>query len=577
MIRGLSAIRNRLHPPRSLRKQLLAISLLILSGLLLLIGVLQYVIMRNFLYTSRAEAMQLQIRSVPRELILELAGNRRESSGAAESPPVRAESGGYTGYAGQGSDAELGGIAGQGSDGRLGGSAGGQSGGTESGGYAEQGSDGGAGGRQGGAADAQGSGRGTPGRRPLLLDARTTLALFSSEGTFSDLQTETLADSPAPRMTDEEYKLLLQHPVGRVAGKYKILTSEDGTEHLAVFMTIGHPDNPLGVLQMTTDMAPLRDVIMRQLLTYAALSVAALVGGLLLYMPALRKTLVPLSNMGKTAQIIDAGNLDVRFPSAQGQTEIDQLSSSFNGMLERLETSFRNEREAKEQMRRFAADASHELRTPLTSIHGFLEVLLRGAAENREQLYNALNSMHGESKRINKLVEDLLLLARMDGAPQLRAKELYLDEVIEEIRPQLEMLAGDREVDFALSPGIKGLYDPDKIKQVVLNLFQNAVQHTDPKTGKVALSLQPSGSRAELTVLDNGAGIPAEHLPHVFDRFYRSDPSRARKYGGSGLGLSITKSITEAHGGEIGVTSAPGKGTAFRVTLPCLQALAKKP
>ncbi|WP_025697531.1 sensor histidine kinase, partial [Paenibacillus forsythiae] len=338
---------------------------------------------------------------------------------------------------------------------------------------------------------------------------------------------------------------------------------------------LGPPYHPVGVLQMTTSTAPLRDVIMSQLLIYAVLSAAALLGGSLLYFPALRRTLVPLSNMGRTARVIDAGNLDVRFLASQGQAEIDKLSHSFNAMLERLETSFQSEREAKEQMRRFAADASHELRTPLTSIHGFLEVLLRGAAENKDQLYNALSSMHGESRRINKLVEDLLLLARMDAAPQLRAKELCLGEVIEDMRSQLEMLAGDREVVFDLSGGIRGMYDPDKIKQVVLNLFQNAVQYTDPATGRVTVSLHASGSRAELTVRDNGAGIAAEHIPHVFDRFYRSDPSRARRYGGSGLGLSISKSIAEAHGGEIGVASVPGEGTAFRVILPCLQAVAK--
>ncbi|WP_025697827.1 sensor histidine kinase, partial [Paenibacillus durus] len=413
------------------------------------------------------------------------------------------------------------------------------------------------------------------GRRPLLLDAHTMIALYRTDGTFTDLQAETADEASAPRMTDEEYNELLAHPVYRVTRDYKLLTAEDGTEHLAVFMILGRPYHPTGILQMTTDTASLHSVIMSQLLIYAALSAAALLGGSLLYLPALRRTLVPLSNMGRTAQVIDAGNLDVRFLASQGQTEIDQLSHSFNAMLERLETSFQSEREAKEQMRRFAADASHELRTPLTSIHGFLEVLLRGAAENKEQLYHALRSMHGESKRINKLVEDLLLLSRMDGAPQLHAKELRLDEVIGEMRPQLEMLAGDREFVFDISCGISGFYDPDKIKQVVLNLFQNAVQYTDPKTGKVTVSLQPIGSRAELTVQDNGIGIPAEHISHVFDRFYRSDPSRARRYGGSGLGLSISKSIIEAHGGEIGVTSAPGKGTVFRVILPCLQALAK--
>ncbi|AIQ11104.1 sensor histidine kinase [Paenibacillus durus] len=552
MTPGLPFFRRRLHPPRSLRGRLLAVSLLILSGLLLLIGVLQYVLMRNFLYASRAEAMHAQIMSVPREFYSELAEDREGSiappfPGAAAEGPQDGSGPGVSG-----ADPEGGSLVSPGA-------------------ISDNGS----------AASGQASGGGGPGvirgegRRPLLLDAHTMIALYRSDGTFTDLQAETADEASAPRMTDEEYNQLLAHPVYRVTRDYKLLTAEDGTEHLAVFMILGRPFHPTGVLQMTTDTASLRDVIMRQLLIYAALSAAALLGGSLLYLPALRKTLGPLSNMGRTAQVIDAGNLDVRFLASQGQTEIDQLSHSFNAMLERLETSFKNEREAKEQMRRFAADASHELRTPLTSIHGFLEVLLRGAAENKEQLYHALRSMHGESKRINKLVEDLLLLARMDGAPQLQAKELRLDEVIGEMHPQLEMLAGDRELVFDISCGIIGIYDPDKIKQVVLNLFQNAVQYTDPKTGRVTVSLQPIGSRAELTVRDNGIGIPAEHIPHVFDRFYRSDPSRARRYGGSGLGLSISKSIAEAHGGEIGVTSTPGIGTAFRVFLPCLQALAK--
>lgn len=139
-----------------------------------------------------------------------------------------------------------------------------------------------------------------------------------------------------------------------------MITAGDGSGHLAVFMNLGRPGAARMLLQMTVETGPLRDVILQQLLIFGALSVAALLAGLLLYLPTLRKTLVPLSNMGRSAQIIDAGNLNVRFPEEQGQLEIDQLSQSFNGMLERLEISFKNEREAKEQMRRFAADASHE-------------------------------------------------------------------------------------------------------------------------------------------------------------------------------------------------------------------------
>ncbi|UQZ34704.1 two-component sensor histidine kinase [Paenibacillus sp. PK3_47] len=513
---------KKIPAPRSLRKQLLATSLIILSVLLLLIGVLQYVLMRNFIYSNRAESMETQLRSVPREFFYAL----------------------YSGNAGP-----------PGTD-------------TPGLGLEEQGSGSFGKGSQGGS---PGNWRTSEGRRPLLLDAHTTIAVYSADGTFKDLQEDTLSDSAAPRMDNGSYNELLKRSSDKVTGDYKLINAEDGSQHLAVFMNLARPGEARMLLQMSVGTGPLKDVILRQLLIFAALSLTALLAGLFLYLPALRKTLVPLSNMGEAAQRIDAGKLDVRFPVNQGQTEIDMLSHSFNGMLERLEISFHNEREAKEQMRRFAADASHELRTPLTSIHGFLEVLLRGAADNKEQLYSALNSMHGESKRINKLVEDLLLLARMDGAPQLRLRPLLLGEVIDEMQPQLQMLAGNRKVTFDISYGISGMYDPDKLKQVILNLFSNAVQHTDAGQGAVHLSLHASGTEAQLTVRDNGSGISADHLPHVFDRFYRSDSSRTRKYGGSGLGLSITKSIVEAHSGNISVESTPGEGTSFMVVLPCLQ------
>jgi two-component system OmpR family sensor kinase len=272
----------------------------------------------------------------------------------------------------------------------------------------------------------------------------------------------------------------------------------------------------------------------------------------------------------KAVEKTDSGNLTERLPDHQGQEEIDRLSVSFNGMLERLETSFEAERMSNERMRRFIADASHELRTPLTSIHGFLEVLLRGAATNSEQLHRALNSMHSESSRINKLVEDLLLLSKLDQAPQLHRTESGLDDLIREMGPQLQVLAGNRSVRFNLAEDVRGQFDLDKIKQVLLNLYHNAVQHTDPERGIITVSLDIVKGKAELTVQDNGPGISKEHLPKVFERFYRSDSSRTRKYGGAGLGLSITKSIIEAHGGSIDVESEGGEGTAFKCTFPIL-------
>ncbi|MNJ40898.1 putative sensor histidine kinase TcrY [compost metagenome] len=319
---------------------------------------------------------------------------------------------------------------------------------------------------------------------------------------------------------------------------------------------------------MGKDTAPLRDIVLRQLLTFAALSALALACGLMLYLPLLSRTLHPLNRMVRTVEDINAGNLNIRFPSTQGQTEIDALAQSFNGMLERLEISFEGEREAKELMRRFIADASHELRTPLTSIHGFLEVLLRGAAANPEQLHAALRSMLGESTRMKKLVEDLLLLAKLDRQPGLELRDTRLDSLISEMEPHLRILAKERTVRFILTGGICGLYDANAIKQVILNLFSNAVQHTDPDHGLITVTLTAAPGGAKLCIRDNGCGISPEHLPHVFDRFYRSDASRTRSHGGAGLGLSISQSIVEAHGGIIKVYSQPSEGTTFEVNLP---------
>jgi two-component system OmpR family sensor kinase len=275
--------------------------------------------------------------------------------------------------------------------------------------------------------------------------------------------------------------------------------------------------------------------------------------------------------MVDTVQRIDAGSLAERLPAVQGQQEVDQLALSFNGMLERLEDSFEAERESKEQMQRFLSDASHELRTPLTSIHGFIEVLKRGAASNSEQLYNALNSMYGESVRINKLVEDLLMLTKLDQAPQQEQEVIQLDSLLLEMQPQLVMMAQQRQVHLDLTAEVHVMADAHKLKQVVLNLFHNAVQHTDSDQGAISITLYAVQHRVELTVKDNGSGIEPEHLPHIFERFYRTSSSRSRKQGGAGLGLAITRSIVESYGGKITVRSQIGVGTEFTILLPLVE------
>ncbi|GGA45454.1 sensor histidine kinase [Paenibacillus physcomitrellae] len=500
---------RRILFPRSLRTQLLARSLFILATLLLLIGGVQYFVMKNFLYNSRAETMENQLRSMPVDLLV-----KREQ---LKQPPNQSRN-----------------------------------------------------------------------YRPILFTPTdTSLGYIQEDGSYVSLTQST--ETGYPVLSASEYESILQQWKSREKIKYRIVKDSEGNDQLVVFRPADSPNLPgregfgspspagsgseygeriTGLVQMGTETGPLVDVAMRQLVIFLVLSLLAMAGGLLLYMPLIRRTLVPLNQIIQAVAATDAGNLKQRVPEQLGQEEIDRLSSSFNGMLERLELSFEAEREAKEQMRRFTADASHELRTPLTSIHGFLEVLLRSSSIRPEQLNSALNSMHGESIRMKKLIEDLLMLAKLDRAPELTLTRTSLDGLVLEMEPHLRILSGQRMVSFTLAAGISGQVDKDKLKQVVLNLFQNAVQHTDPESGSIHVGLHSTGQEAVLSVSDNGPGIDREHLPHVFERFYRSDVSRARKHGGAGLGLAISLSMIEAHGGTIKVQTRIGEGTTFYVQLP---------
>lgn len=482
-----------LFSPNSLRVQLLARSLLILALLLALIGLFQYMFMRDIVYKNKADILQSQIMSIPPPL-LQRSEDQTDNDYDNKGP-----------------------------------------------------------------------------RRIFIPDA--SLAFIDASGHYSVLSDGTDNVQPPQLDTTEYLALLDSQPVKpeRPGQNYRIINS-GGAEQLVVLQTIvSGPGHILGVVQLSTPTAPLKELLLRQLRTFLLLAFTALLFGILTFLPVLKKTLVPLSNMVDTAGQIDAGNLDRRFPTRQGQMEIDRLAESFNGMLCRLEASFEAERETKEQMRRFIADASHELRTPLTSIYGFLEVLQRGAANQPDQLNKALKSMHSESLRLNKLVNDLLVLTKLDRTPHMDLKEDSLDSVIREMEPQLQILAGNRKLSFDIESEARCRFDTDQMKQVVLNLFHNAVQHTDPEKGHLQISLIKKDDGVRLSVQDNGPGISPDHLPHVFERFYRSDSSRTRKYGGSGLGLSITKSIIDAHGGSIWVECQEGQGCTFYVWLPqCL-------
>ncbi|MGE9754284.1 sensor histidine kinase [Bacillus inaquosorum] len=404
--------------------------------------------------------------------------------------------------------------------------------------------------------------------RPAFIYPGVTIVFIDKETKASTvLSTDPYAGAP-PTFKKSIYDEALKDTM---ALHYRITKNEAGEEALVVFQAITIDGKEAGVIQMSALTAPLKDVLLRQISIYSTLSLVALLLGLFTFLPVVRHTLKPLSQMVHMMGHINAGNLNKRLPVYRKQMEIDTLAISFNHMLERIETSFKAEKEAKERIRQFVSDASHELRTPLTSIHGFIEVLLRGAALQPEQRERALNSMYEESKRATRLIEDLLFLAKIDRVPSFEMKRGDLDSLIREMEPQLSLLAKERKLQLLLEDHAEAVFDGDKMKQVILNLVYNAVQYTDEKTGAITISLQKNDDGVMLMIADNGTGIAPEHLPHLFDRFYRADPSRSRKYGGSGLGLAITKSIIDSHNGTIDVKSEIGRGTVFLIRLPATE------
>ena len=288
---------------------------------------------------------------------------------------------------------------------------------------------------------------------------------------------------------------------------------------------------------------------------YAATAmIVLLIGGWLAYLLVAR-TLEPLEAIARQAEAISARSF-APLPEPEGADEVAALARALNRMLARLEEAF-------ESQRRFLADASHELRTPITAILGHVGYLKRRTNPSPAQR-ESLEVIARESERMRKLVGDLLDLAESEGGWRFEPRPVLLGpvlaEVAEEFAPafsgRIELELPDEEV-WVLS-------DPDRLHQVFANLVSNAIK-AGAKT--IRLRVRTPGERVIVQVADDGPGIPPEHLPHLFERFYRVDKARDRERGGSGLGLAIVKAIVEASGGEVWVESEPGKGTVFSVAL----------
>ena len=275
-------------------------------------------------------------------------------------------------------------------------------------------------------------------------------------------------------------------------------------------------------------------------------------------------SLRPLDKVEETAEAIAAGDLSARLPAAKPDTEVGRLTTSLNMMLSRIEQSFTVKVESENKLRRFVADASHELRTPLTAIRGFAELHRQGAVSGEEKTKELISRIEGESIRMSSLVEDLLLLARLDQARELDFEPVDLNTLIVEVVASAKAAGPDHPIELNLpQEELFVLGDSRRIHQVVANLLANARTHT-PLGTKINVTARQTLAEVIIEVADNGPGLSKSDQERIFERFFRADPARVRNSGeGSGLGLSIVDAVMKAHGGYVSVKSDLDKGATF--------------
>ncbi|MCJ7710217.1 MAG: HAMP domain-containing histidine kinase, partial [Chloroflexi bacterium] len=319
-----------------------------------------------------------------------------------------------------------------------------------------------------------------------------------------------------------------------------------------------------------TSVAAADAALVRTMLVVGALAMGGLMAVAWL---VIRRDLLPLERIATTADEIAAGDLSHRAGIPRDGSEVGRLGTAFDRMLDQIETAFGEQQRAlaskewsEDRLRRFVADASHELRTPLTTVRGYADLYRAGGLEDRGALDTAMDRIGTESRRMAALVEDLLLLARLDQGRPIRRDPVDLAHIADDAVADLRAIEPDRPVAGAIDRPVVVTGDDDRLRQVLANLLANVRVHAGPGT-PVEVVLRTDDADAELRVVDHGPGIGLDHGPRVFDRFYRAGPGRSRERGGAGLGLSIVVAIISAHGGRIWHEPTPGGGATFVVRL----------
>jgi two-component system OmpR family sensor kinase len=337
------------------------------------------------------------------------------------------------------------------------------------------------------------------------------------------------------------------------------------------FRVLAQPlQNGAGTFIVAIPLTDVVDTLHRLLVIEALVAASVLLGLALLTWVTIRRELKPLRDMASTAGAIAGGDLSERVASTDPRTEVGSLGVALNSMLGQIEGAFAEREASEERLRRFLADASHELRTPLTSIRGYSELYRRTAGSDPIATEDSMRRIEEEAARMGVLVDDLLLLARLDQGRPLHFAEVDLARIATDAAADARAVDPSREISCDAPDAAPLEGDETRLRQVVGNLFANALKHT-PAGTPVNAQVRAGGDHVVLEVADRGPGLSDHDRGEIFEPFYRSDPARARDSGGAGLGLAIVAAIVRAHGGDVEAEDREGGGALFRVSLPRTQ------
>ena len=419
------------------------------------------------------------------------------------------------------------------------------------------------GGRSDATAALGGPGRGQ-GNQQSRFPVGTVVELVGADGSVQEVRVTTSFGVAA---SDARPELPSLHATPADAPTQPVTVA--GTDDVAQFrLTYWSEDSfPGDYVVLAIPLTDVNQTLSRLLLVEAVIAVLVVGATALLAWLIIHVGLRPLQRMGAVAQDIAAGDLSRRVEPATPRTEIGRLGLALNAMLSQIEAAFAERKASENRLRRFIADASHELRTPLTSIRGYSEMLRRGADESPEDSALARRRIEEESVRMSTLVDDMLLIARLDQGRPLETRPVDLQVIAHDAAADARAVAPQREITLNGNGPLVVTGDDTRLRQVLGNLVRNAIVHT-PSSSPIEITLGSDQGLAHVSIVDHGPGLPPEARDRIFEPFYRADPSRSRDSGGAGLGLSIVNAVVAAHHGRVRVIDTAGGGATFEVELP---------